>query len=98
MLRLIIPLSVFICIFALPREIQKRDTDQIAFPDEGEASTPETPVNATELSDAEGTSGNGTDLDNRFLGLGVGLGYALGQKLLGGHHGGYYPHHGGGKS
>lgn len=98
MLRLIIPLTIFVCIFALPRELQKRDVDKIAFPDEVAATTSSPKVATNEVADSETPKGNGTDLDNRFLGVGLGLGLALGNKLLGGHHGGggYYPHHGGG--
>lgn len=97
MSRVIIPFLFFVCAFALPQEINKRNDDKIAFPDEIISST-NSPKVISEAEDPAVPKGNGTDLDNRFLGVGVGLGLALGQKLLGGHHGGYYPHygHGGG--
>lgn len=106
MLRLVVALTIFVCAFAIPRHIQKRDVDKIAFPDEVAASStnpkevPKASPNEVQagVQDPEAPKGNGTDLDNRFLGIGAGLGYALGQKLFHGGHGGggYYPHHGGG--
>lgn len=88
MFRIIIPLTIFACVLALPAEIrEKRDdakSDQIAFPQETDEK-----VNLNSTAPA----GNGTDLDNRFLGVGIGLGLAVGQKLLGhghGYHGGKY--------
>jgi hypothetical protein len=96
MSRVIILFVIFVCTVALPQGIHKRDVDKIAFPDEVASTTNSPKANEAEVSEAP--KGNGTDLDNRFLGVGLGLGLALGQKLIGGHHGGYYPHHGGGKS
>lgn len=85
MFKILIPLSILVCVLALPRAIrEKRDdakSDQIAFPQETDEKVN---LNATK------PAGNGTDLDNRFLGVGIGLGYAIGEKLLGhGHHGNF---------
>lgn len=87
----IFSLSIIVCIFALPHKIrEQRDTsksDAISFPQDSPLGNEQKPVVDGEAAPA----GNGTDLDSRFLGVGIGLGYALGQKLLGGHH------HGGGE-
>lgn len=85
MMKLIVLLTIFGYIFALPINVQKRDVDKIAFPDEIEASTSTLNIKPQKVEEPLADKGNGTDLDNRFLGLGVGLGYALGQKLFGGH-------------
>lgn len=75
MLRFILCLSVFVGILALPHQLnrEKRDdqakSDQIAFPKEDNAE-----IAPKVEGDSEAPAGNGTDLDSRFLGVGVGLG------------------------
>ena len=85
MLKLLVPLSIIVCIVALPHQVREKraeKSDQISYPKEDDAKAA--------AVEEKAPTGNGTEVDSRFLGVGIGLGLAVGQKLLGGgHHHGY---------
>lgn len=88
MLRFLIPLSIIVCIVALPHEVREKraeKSDQISYPKENEENAA-----AVVVAEKAPATGNGTEVDSRFLGVGIGLGLAVGQKLLGG---GHHQHH-----
>lgn len=86
MLKLLVQLSIIVCIVALPHQVREKraeKSDQISYPKEDDEK-------AAAPVEEKAPTGNGTEVDSRFLGVGIGLGLAVGNKLLGGgHHQGY---------
>lgn len=87
MLRLVVIFAIFVCIFAFPTPSENEE-EKIIFPQEDLIET-----TAASLEIESATDQNGTEVESRFLGFGLGLGYALGQRVFGHqpyHHSTYY--------